>query len=302
MTSRLMDKSIYEKQSDSLIIQCLFAQRKKYSQAKLVAGAYFVLCVVAVCVFTVLKSITHNEVITGLSIGLSFATFFASFPINNLVLKIKTEAAEIQQYIDTTLYSSNQYSHLNNKWNCPLTKDRIIEMVSKYPKSGFTDSDKWYEDYSTHNYCKQILLCQKENVRWDGDLRKKYALAYKVIMYVIIALIFVFAVIINPSFLDFLSIALWCLPFVKYLYSFGKHMKDDDNRITKLKNEADNLLNNIGLILDGDELVQKEIELQNRIFEHRKNALLIPDFFYKMCRPKQQKYEESIAENYKKVD
>ena len=61
-------------------------------------------------------------------------------------------------------------------------------------------------------------------------------------------------------------------------------------------------MNNIGLILDGGELVQKEIELQNRIFEHRKNALLIPDFFYKMCRPKQQKNEESIAENYKKVD
>ena len=47
---------------------------------------------------------------------------------------------------------------------------------------------------------------------------------------------------------------------------------------------------------------QKEIELQNGIFEHRMKALLIPNFFYKMCRPKQQKNEESIAENYKKVD
>ena len=43
-----MDKSIYEKQSDTLIIQCLFPKRQKYSQAKLVAYAYFVLCVVAV--------------------------------------------------------------------------------------------------------------------------------------------------------------------------------------------------------------------------------------------------------------
>lgn len=297
-----MDKSIYEKQSDSLIIQCLFAQRKKYSQAKLVAGAYFVLCVVAVCAFAVLKSTTGNDVITGLSIGLSFATFFAAFPINNCISKIRTEAAGIQQYIDTTLYSSNQYSHLNSKWNCPLTKDRIIEMVSKYPKSGLTDNDKWYEDYSTCNYSKQILLCQKENLRWDSDLRKKYALAYKVIMYVIIVSIFVVATIINPSFLNFLSIALWCLPFVKYLWSFNNHMKEDDDRITKLKNEADNLLNNYGLVLDGDELIQKEIKLQNGIFEHRKQALLIPDFFYKICRPKQQKNEENIAENYKKVD
>ena len=295
-----MDKSIYEKQSDTLIIQCLFAQRKKYTQAKLVAGAYFFFCVVAVCAFTVLKSITNNEVVTGLSIGLSFAAFFATSLINKLVLKIKTEAAEIQQYIDVTLYSSNQYLQLNDKWSCPLTKDRIIELVSRYPKSGFTDNDKWYEDYSTCNYSKQILLCQKENLRWDSDLRKKYALAYKVIMYAIIASIFVVAVIINPSFLNFLSIALWCLPFIKYLWSFNNHIKEDDNRITKLKNTADNLLNNFGLILDGDELIQKEIELQNGIFEHRKNALLIPNFFYKMCRTKQQKNEEAIADNYKK--
>ena len=79
-------------------------------------------------------------------------------------------------------------------------------------------------------------------------------------------------------------------------------MADDDNRITKLKNASDNLLNNWGVILDGDELVQKAIELQNGIFEHRKNAVLIPDFFYKICRPKQQKNEEDIAENYKKVE
>ena len=206
-----MDKSIYEKQSDTLIIQCLFAQRKKYSQAKVVAGLYFFFCVVAVCVFAVLKSITHNELITGLSIGLSFATFFAAFPTNNCISKIRTEAAEIQQYIDTTLYSSDQYSHLNNKWNCPLSKDRIIEIVSKYPQSGFTGNDKWYEDHSTCDYSKQILLCQKENLRWDSNLRKKYALAYKALMYVIIALIFVVAAIINPSFLNSLSIALWCL-------------------------------------------------------------------------------------------
>lgn len=297
-----MDKSIYEKQSDTLITQCLFAQRKKYSQAKVVAGLYFFFCVVAVCVFSVLKSIVHDELITGLSIGLSFTTFFATFPINNCIVKIRTEAAEIQQYIDTTLYSSNQYSHLNNKWSCPITKDRVIEIVSKYPQSGFTVNDKWYEDYSTCDYSKQILLCQKENLRWDNDLRKKYATAYKVIMYVIIASIFVAAVIINPSFLNFLSIALWCLPFIKYLWSFNKQMKEDDNRITKLKNEADNLLNNLGLILDGEDLIQKEIELQNGIFEHRKKAVLIPNFFYKMCRAKQQKNEESIAENYKKAD
>ena len=297
-----MDKSIYEKQSNTLIIQCLFAQKNKYSQAKMVACLYFILCVVAVCVFTVLKSITNNGVITGLSIGLSVATFFASFPINNIVSKIKTEASNIQQYIDVTLYSSNQYSHLNDKWKCPLTQDHIIEMVSKYPKSGFTDNDKWYEDYSSHNYCKQVILCQKENIRWDGNLRKKYHCTYKGILWGIIILIFVFGVIIDPSFTKIISIVPWCMPFIKYLCSFEKHIQEDENRITKLKNEADSILSYIDMDLNGEECMQKEIILQNGIFEHRKNALLIPNFFYRICRPKQQKIEESIAKNYQKVD
>ena len=70
-----------------------------------------------------------------------------------------------------------------------------------------------------------------------------------------------------------------------------------EGKIRKLLEEP---LKEIGLILDEDKLIQKEIELQNGIFEHRKNALLIPNFFYKMCRTKQQKNEEAIAENYKK--
>lgn len=294
-----MDKSIYEKQSDPLIIQCLFAQRKKYSQAKVVAGLYFFFCVVAACVFTVLKSITHSEIITGFSIGLSIITLFATWPINKLISKIRAGAAEIQQYIDVTLYSNSQYSHLQDKWYCPLTKDHIIEIVSKYPKSGFNDNDKWYEDYSSLDYCQQILRCQKENLRWDGDLRKKYGSTYKVIMLTILVAIFVFGVIVNPSFMKIISIVPWCMPFLKYIISFNRHMQEDDKRITKLKDQADNLLYNFGLVLNGDELIQKEIELQNGIFEHRKQAVLIPNFFYKLCRSKQQKNEEKIAESYK---
>ena len=294
-----MDKSIYEKQSDTLIIQCLFAQRQKYSQAKLVAYAYFVLCVVAVCVFTVLKSITHSEIITGFSIGLSIIILLATWPINKLISKIRAGAAEIQQYIDVTLYSNSQYSHLQDQWYCPLTKDHIIEIVSKYPKSGFNDNDKWYEDYSSLDYCQQILRCQKENLRWDSDLRKKYGSTYKGIMLTILVAIFVFGVIVNPSFMKIISIVPWCMPFLKYIISFNRHMQEDDKRITKLKDQADNLLYNFGLVLNGDELIQKEIELQNGIFEHRKQAVLIPNFFYKLCRSKQQKNEEKIAESYK---
>ena len=77
-------------------------------------------------------------------------------------------------------------------------------------------------------------------------------------------------------------------------------MQKDEQRMTKITDEANNI-SNVGIILDGEEWIEKEIKLQEKIFEHRKQALLIPNFFYKLCRTKQQKNEESIAENCKKV-
>ena len=43
-----MDSSIYEKQSSSLYIKCLFAQRAKYNLAKFISGAYLIICVIGV--------------------------------------------------------------------------------------------------------------------------------------------------------------------------------------------------------------------------------------------------------------
>lgn len=294
-----MAKSIYEKQSESLIIQCLFAQRKKYSQAKMISGAYFFVCVVATCVFAVLKSITDNSIIMALSALLSLGAFVALSPINTIILKLKTQAAEIQQYIDVFLYSNEKYSSLNKKWSCPLSRDEIVEKVSKYPKSGFDDNDKWYEDYSSLSYIEQIYYCQRENIHWDRELRKKYYRMYLSIMGFAIVAIVLITIVHNPTFLKIITFIPWCLPFVKYLYSFQQQWKNDENRLRKMNDEANNIPN-IGMISTGPEWIEREIELQEKIFTHRKEAILIPNFFYKICRTKQQKDEASIAENHHK--
>ena len=294
-----MDKSIYEKQSDPLIIQCLFAQRKKYSQAKLISEIYFIICVLGVCTFLILKAIFPSDLITVLSTVLSVIAFAVSFLVKSITSKLKETAAGIQQYIDTTLYKSNQYSSLNSKWTCPFTKDQIIEMVSKYPIHGFTENDKWYEDYSTKSFCEQIYYSQYENLRWDYDLRKYYSRLYKAGLCTILGVLILYAIILNLTVIECISILAWCLPFIKFYVSFNNAMKNDDTRLTTLKNKADNIMHNVGMVLDGHELICLEIELQNKLYEHRQKAVLIPDFIYKLFRNKQQKNEEKIANNHR---
>lgn len=294
-----MDKSIYEKQSEPLIIQCLYAQRKKYSYAKLISETYFIICVLGVCTFLILKAIFPNDLITVLSIVLSVIAFAVSFSVKSITSNLKKTAAGIQQYIDTTLYKSNQYSSLNAKWQCPFTKDQIIEIVSKYPTSGFTEKDKWYEDYSTKAFCEQIYYSQYENLRWDFDLRKYYSRLYKVVLCSILVVLLLYIIVLNLTVIECISILAWGFPFIKFYVSFNNAMNNDQTRLTMLKNKTDSIAYNMGMVSDGEELIGLEIELQNELYEHRQKAVLIPDFIYKLFRNKQQKNEENIASNHR---
>ena len=260
-----MDKSIYEKQSEPLIIQCLFAQRKKYSYAKLISETYFIICVLGVCAFLILKAIFPSDLITVLSTVLSVIAFAVSFLVKSIISKLKETAAGIQQYIDTTLYKSNQYSSLNSKWTCQFTKDQIIEMVSKYPTYGFTNNDKWYEDYSTKAFCEQIYYSQYENLRWDYDLRKYYSRLYKTVLCTILGVLLLYVIILNLTVIECISILAWGFPFIKFYVSFNNAIKKDLDRLSTLKNKSDNLMHNVGMVLDGDELIYLEIELQNKL-------------------------------------
>ena len=114
-----MNKSIYDKQAEPLQIQCLFAQRAKYNQAKIIAAVYFTICVVCAVVFSVLKTLAPSDFITGLSIGLSLATVFAGDTVNAWEQKMKKEAATIQNCFDMTLYSTEDTKEF---WKKPISE------------------------------------------------------------------------------------------------------------------------------------------------------------------------------------
>ncbi|MDO4947829.1 MAG: S-4TM family putative pore-forming effector [Fibrobacter sp.] len=288
--------SIYEKQSEPLIIQCLFAQRRNYTYAKICAGVYFVVCVALVCFFAVLKSLYKCDFVLGLSIGLSIAVIFAASYINELIMNFKHKAATIQQYIDTCLFASCENS--DKTWSSPLSKNDIIEKVSMHPERGFCKNDKWYADYSSQPYSNQIAYCQKENIRWDGTLRMYYRIACNTLLILTIILIWVISVEENPDFKQWISFIPWFLPFAKYLITFNKNMNADKIRLDKLNKMACEILDkDYGCCSDK---YNDLIDLQAQIFEHRKKAVLIPNFFFLLYRSRQQKNEELIADCVKR--
>ena len=288
-----MGNSIYEQQSSSLCIKCLFAQRAKYNLAKFISGAYLIVCIIGVAAFAVIKSFYPNDLILGLSLGLSFAATFASDTIFRLVSKLKKEAAQIQNYFDIMLFSSQDNAKL---WHNKLSDNEIYEMVSKYSDHGFSNDDKWYEDFSSQPKHLQIVYCQKESLHWDYDLRKKYKICCYGFFGVLIVAIIITAICFELSFISFLGICAWALPFIKYWIEFSKNIKNDELRVRRLKESIFSHLN-MKDALDEEGWLKRITEWQDLIFEHRCKAVMVPNFFYRIFKGQQQSQEHSIAES-----
>jgi hypothetical protein len=294
-----LDKSIFEKQKEPLMVQCLFAQSALYQKAKKVAGFHFGVTVVLMCILAIVQSFIQAEWLTGLSIGLSVAACFAPYYADSLKTNLKINAANIQQFFDVTIYSFSDFEGQNKKWFCPITKNQVIEMVSDYPTTGFRTNDIWYEDYSSKVPWEQIYFCQRENIRWDGKLRHNYRIACNIVFGLLLLTVVILAFVINPTLQQIISALPWGLPLLKFMVDFNKAMNADERRIKDMNAWAD-MIDNDDHISYASTWIEKEIELQNRIYEHRKNAVLIPTFFYKLYYVTQQKTEENIAKTHQR--
>ena len=73
-------------------------------------------------------------------------------------------------------------------------------------------------------------------------------------------------------------------------------MKADDQRIRRIQESVHSYLS-MKDVLDEEGWLKRAVDLQERLFEHRKKTTLVPNFFYKLMWKKQQQDEESMAQN-----
>ena len=84
-------------------------------------------------------------------------------------------------------------------------------------------------------------------------------------------------------------------PLIKFLLPLKKQLDKDCDRLKNLLHKQSTINNQLGVIIGGEELYQKVIGIQRELFEHRATALMVPDFFYRLKRKKQQVIEDEIS-------
>ncbi len=287
LISQNMNNNIFSKQNERDFLLLLKAQSEEYTYAKKWLYSGIILSIIFTIIFSILTTIFKNELANVGSSFMAIVLFAYSTYSEKKSDNLITHASKIQQTIDVKLFNIPNISEI-------FSDVEIKEIVIKYKNANLSNFKNWYSDYSKLSFEEQIFFSQRENTRWDKKLREKYK---KIIIFIIIFFIFLlilYSIIFDITAAHFFAIASWGFPLGQFVTLHLIKNHDDISRLEKISKdikETELLLKKEG----NQKIFCRLCCLQSLIFEHRKKANLIPDWFYKRNQKNMQKYEDDLA-------
>jgi hypothetical protein len=273
---------ILQKQNLDANIDKLLAQRRLYSNAKIIQ---YILIAITVIIPILLTFITNfsdlkiddsNWIFAIYAIIVLFLERILDFFIN----RNKKTAASIQEKFDVEIFEIPKNDLLN-------TTFIDYDIIRKYSKKDKLNSKKvrrvknWYStkiERLTTNIA--VIFCQRMNICYDQNIKRKYN-----ILLIILAVI-TFIILLGVSLLnDFslkkfiIEVILPSIPIFSFTYKEISTSFDSIDNLQKLREIIETKLNSLSI----DDTIDKEElrNIQDRIFYNRTSSPLIPDFIYK---------------------
>lgn len=283
-----MSNGIITRENEQYSINMLGAQRKLYNDAKRADAIKIFLSVLLPFTLSVLLLfITEESVVGTLFYSVSILGVIVSFLVGKYIKKKKELAATIQQHFDVYVY------HM--PWNDKLfgkkknLNNEIIENSKKLFKKG-GEKEKllnWYpESVDTKPLEEGIIVCQRENCWWDAGLRKRYKNFSIVLITVFVLVVIVLGIVNNESVIKLLWRSAFIAPMVQWLLETIDSLDEDIDSLSELSD----ILNSCAQY-QMDELQ----EIQEMIFNHRKNFQAIPNIVYKLFKNNDEDKARQIA-------
>lgn len=272
-----MSNGIAVRQNEEKAIAMLAAQRQLYNDVKKIGVVSVTLSVwLPFAMALVLLFLSEESKWNGVSYLLAIGGMLASFVADKYIDEKKKLAAFIQQKFDAYVYNMSWDERIFGK---DKNVNQEIVVYSKKILENDDDKDRlnnWYTpEVDNRDLAKGILLCQRENYRWDVGLRKRYRLVCIIMIIVLCSFVVTMGLWKNESFVMLLWRFAFIVPMIKWLLGTIKALNKDVERLK----EMDAILN-----LDEPKTLDELQNIQKLIFEHRKVCYAIPDFFYKMFK------------------
>ena len=284
----MKSNKIAQTQNGDKNIARLAAQRKLYNDIEVLDKINLCFSVIIPLGFAAMQEITRWNWAEVVSACVSIAMLVLSLIISSQGKAKKTLAASIQQEFDIDVFQMPWDNKLFGK------RKNLNSEIAKHSKRILNDDRKknklynWYRtEVDTFPLNKAILICQKENFSWDAGLRKRYR---------IVALVFVSGIIIvsvgicllkGDSVQNLLLRFVIILPALRWFVNVISGLNDDLKRMESLENAL--------YSTEDKQMIDLQF-IQKEIFENRKSAIKIPNWFYNFFRDNDEDRERRSAE------
>lgn len=291
-----------------MLLKCIVAQRKEYDKAKK-RDFYKELITVVFALFSIVASWVDNEMLTAIVFLLAITTSLASKYLDMHTHMHQKIAAFIQQYVDVKLYTWALKNDISD-WGLLPSRPQVAGILATVKNNDIEEVKNWYSDYSDFSPIEQVFHCQKENLRWDINLRKEFKYLLLILGIFIVIGFAVAALFVNPSLIRFLCIVSWMLPLIDFFCFYWNRLQKDIERLRNLESKCEQIDRSISkkdfskLEPESEKVQQIKvhiIDLQKEILEHRKESVFIPNWFYKIRQKNYQEKEDRIAEEMRKL-
>ena len=296
-TSQHTDKNVFQLQNEPTILNALVAQSKLYSRAKKFDTVFLILYIALPILYSTLILFLNNEWLQVIGAVIAIMATVISHRFAERRDKIRVRAARMQQTIDFYLFSRPDYPIENDEWKDCLSQTEFYETISdvKISPEDIEEKRNWYSDYSRYDHLKQVYYCQRMNIRWETELRKYYIIILSSLIGVTIAVSVVLLLLFHCTGSTFAVLITTFAPFIDYASEVYPDYSRDKKRIEKICELQNSIEGRDGFLHHGKELYSKEVDLQNMIYEHRSQAVMVPDKIYLLFRKKQQRKADKTA-------
>ena len=272
-----MSNGISMRQNEEKAITMLAAQRQLYNDAKRFDAISVMLSVWFPFVMAlILLFLPEESSWKSVSYILAIVSMLFSFAVDKRIDDKKKLAAYIQQKFDVYVY--------NMPWNERIFgKDKNVNQdIVTYSKHIMeNDGEKkrlnnWYTPaVDNKELLTGILLCQRENFRWDVGLRKRYRLVSVIMIVLLCSFVLAMGLWKNESVAMLLWRLAFIVPMLEWLFDTVKTLNKDMERSIEL----DDIINNYV-----PKTIDELQDIQKMIFEHRKECYVIPNFIYQIFK------------------
>jgi len=275
--------SIKELQNRPENLKLLAAQRVAYEHAKRIFGWQVLLTVGFAIVFNFIRLLPKDSILNLLPYIISFAviaTLLDLLVFVKYISKLRTNGAKVQEEFDCAVYKM-----VWNSYNCGAKADKtfIHDMYRSYNPDTRRPIEDWY-DINLEGLTQQnaILLCQETNLWYDSNLREKFKNIALYVLFGVAATSFIISIVMKQD-IGMIMIQV-IAPLLPAIVLTIKIYQENDKSI-KAANELTRAVSSLKQSTTNPSMEDLR-KIQDKIFCSRKDGSLVPEWFYRINRPR----------------